>query len=424
MLAHKFAAFSAKRNLHYGWVVAALTFFYILFSSSAVSVPSVLIRPMADELGLTIGELSAAQGARFALFGLVAPFAGGLMMRYGPRRMVALSGLLTLLGLLLTATMTTTLQMWLGLGILLGVAAGLTALQLNAVIASRWFTARRGLVLGLLNGSVATGALLFLPLSAWISEHFGWRAALVPSSVGLLVMLVIFLLLITDRPQALQVAPFGETKIPPIPPQPTGNFVLLSMQALRLGSGRLVFWILAATFFICGISSYGLTQTHFVPFCGDLGLPIVASASLLSVIGVCDLIGTIGSGWLSDRYDNRALLAIYYALRGASLIWLVYSSVSLVTMVGFAVVYGLDFIATVPPTVRLTVSAFGRESGPAVFGWIFAAHQLGVGVMAFGAGIGRDALGTYLPAFLLAGVLCVAAAAAFAMLRRPAEALA
>jgi predicted MFS family arabinose efflux permease len=196
---------------------------------------------------------------------------------------------------------------------------------------------------------------------------------------------------------------------------------MLSLQALRMGSTRLVFWVLAATFFICGISSYGLTQTHFVPFCGDLGFPILASASLLSVIGVCDLIGTIGSGWLSDRYDNRGLLAIYYALRGASLIWLVYSQVSLVTMIAFAVVYGLDFIATVPPTVRLTVSAFGRERGPVVFGWIFAAHQLGVGVMAFGGGVSRDIWGTYLPAFLLAGLLCVAAAAAFVLVRRPAE---
>jgi predicted MFS family arabinose efflux permease len=176
---------------------------------------------------------------------------------------------------------------------------------------------------------------------------------------------------------------------------------------------------LAATFFICGLSSYGLTQTHFVPFCGDLGFPLVTSATFLATIGVCDLLGTIGSGWLSDRYDNRWLLAIYYGLRGLSLVWLVSSNVSIVAMMAFAVIYGLDFIATVPPTVRLTVATFGRETGPAVFGWIFAAHQLGVGLMAFGAGASRDALGTYGPAFLLAGVLCVIAAAAFLLLRRP-----
>src|SRR6202048_4543098 len=322
MLADRLANYAAARNVHYGWVVAALAFFYILFASSAVGIPSVLIRPISDELGLTISELSASQGVRFALFGLVAPFAGGLMLRYGPRRMVALSGVLTLLGLLLTVTMTTPFQMWLGFGVLLGLAAGLTALQLSAVISSRWFTARRGLVIGLLNGAIATGTLLFMPLGAWISEHWGWRAALAPSSIGLFVMMVLFVLLTKDRPQELGLAPLGEASMPPVPPRPTDNFVLLSLKALRLGSQQLVFWVLAATFFICGLSSYGLTQTHFVPYCGDLGFPLVTSASLLAMIGVCDLIGTIGSGWLSDRFDNRWLLAIYYAFRGVSLIWL------------------------------------------------------------------------------------------------------
>jgi predicted MFS family arabinose efflux permease len=182
--------------------------------------------------------------------------------------------------------------------------------------------------------------------------------------------------------------------------------------------------VLAFTFFICGVSSFGLTQTHFVPFCGDMGISIVTSASLLAIIGVCDLIGTIGSGWLSDRYDNRWLLAWYYALRGVSLIWLVYADVSVVGLAIFAVIYGLDFIATLPPTVRLSVISFGREMGPVVFAWIFAAHQLGTGVMAFGTGLSRDALGSYVPAFLLAGVLCMVAATAFAFVRKPAPAVA
>jgi sugar phosphate permease len=424
MLANRFAKYAAAMGVHYGWVMAALAFLYVLFASSALGITAVLIKPMSDELGMTLGELSASQGLRFALFGIAAPFAGGLMLRYGPRRMVAISGVLSLLGLLLTATMTTRLELWLGFGALLGLAPGLTALQLSAVISTRWFTSHRGLVVGLLNGAIATGTLLFMPLGAWISEHWGWRAALMPSSIGLLVMIVLFLLLTRDRPQELGLAPLGEASMPPIPPRPTGNFVMLSFRALGIGSRRLVFWVLAATFFICGLSSYGLTQTHFVPFCGDLGFPLVTSAGLLATIGVCDLIGTIGSGWLSDRYDNRWLLAIYYGLRGVSLVWLVTSDVSLVAMVAFAVVYGLDFIATVPPTVRLTVSSFGREMGPAVFGWIFAAHQLGVGFMALSAGVSRDALGTYGPAFLFAGALCFVAAAGFLLVRRPVAALA
>jgi MFS family permease len=418
MLVHRLGGYAAARGIHYGWLITVLAFLYILFSSSALGVPSVLIRPMSENLGVTIGELSAAQGVRFALFGLIAPSAGGLMLRYGPRTMLALSGILALAGLLLTATMTSRLELWLGLGILLGVAPGLTTLQLSAVISSRWFAARRGFVVGLLNGAVATGTLLFMPLGAWIAEHWGWRLALVPPAVGLLVMVVSFVVLSKDRPQELDLAPFGEKLASPVPPPPAHNFFVLSLQALRLGSGQLVFWVLAATFFICGVSSYGLTATHFVPFCGDLGFPLVTSATFLSVIGICDLLGTIGSGWLSDRYDNRWLLAIYYGFRGVALVWLVSSDVSLVAMAAFAVVYGLDFIATVPPTVKLTVAAFGREIGPVVFGWVFAAHQLGVAVMAFFAGASRDELGTYVPAFLLAGVLCVMAAAAFAFVRR------
>jgi sugar phosphate permease len=333
--------------------------------------------------------------------------------------MLAVAGTLALAGLVLTAFMTSRFEMWFAMGLLLGIAPGLTALQLAAVISVRWFTTSRGLVVGILNGAIATGTLIFMPLGGWIAETWGWRAALIPSGLGLLLMLILFLLLGKDRPQDLGLAPYGETGVQPLPPEASENFVAISFQGLRMASTRLVFWVLALTFFVCGVSSYGLTSTHFVPFCGDLGLPLVTSASLLAVIGVFDLVGTIGSGWLSDRLDNRLLLGIYYGFRGLSLIWLVESNATLAAMSAFAILYGLDFIATVPPTVKLTVGAFGREMGPVVFGWIFAAHQLGVGLMALSAGLSRDALGTYVPAFLLAGFLCLLAAAAFAFVRKP-----
>lgn len=216
-----------------------------------------------------MSELSASQGLRFALFGLVAPFAGGLILRYDMRTMLAGAGIVALIGLVLTAFMTNRIEMWIGMGVLLGIAPGLTALQLAAVIASRWFTARRGLVVGLLNGSIATGTLIFMPLGAWISEHWGWRVALIPSGVGLLAMLILFQLLGKERPQDLGLAPYGETVVPPVPATPTTGFVTISFRALQTASTRLVFWVLALTFFICGLSSYGLTATHFVPFCGD-----------------------------------------------------------------------------------------------------------------------------------------------------------
>lgn len=407
----------ASRGVHYGWVMAALAFLYSLFSSAAMGVPSVLIVPMSKELGWTIGELSAPLGLRLALFGLIAPFAGGLMLRYGPRRMVGLSGALLVVGLLVGIATTEKWQLWLGMGVLLGIAPGLTAMQLSTVISTRWFVARQGLVLGILSGSVATGTLIFMPLAAWISEHWGWRMALALPTLGSVACWWLFVWLAKDRPQELDLPRYGETQVQPLPPATGENFVQLTVRALASGVRSKVFWILALTFAVCGVSSFGLTQAHLVPFCGDLGVPLTSAAWLLTVIGIFDLVGTIGSGWLSDRFDNRWLLVTYYGLRGVGLVWLVYADVSMAALTLFAVIYGLDFIATVPPTVRLTVQAFGPEMGPAVFGWIFAAHHVAAGLMAFGAGVSRDMLGTYAPSFLLAGVMCVVAAASFYLLR-------
>lgn len=414
----------AARGIHYGWAMAALTFVYAVFSSSALGVPSVLILPMAKDLGWSIGELSAPQGLRLALFGLAAPLAGGLMLRYGPRRMVAISGTLLLAGLAISIMTTQKWQLWLGQGVLLGLAPGLTAMQLNAVVGARWFVAHRGLVLGLLGGAVATGTLVFMPLAAWVAERWGWRMAMLIPSVAVAASWLMYLWLAHDRPQDLGLPAVGETAVAPAPPTPTGNFVVLSARALSLGARRPVFWVLAATFAICGVSSFGITQAHLVPFCGDLGLPLGTAAWLLAVIGICDLIGTIGSGWLSDRFDSRWLLAWYYGLRGVALLWLVSVAPTVLGLTIFAVIYGLDFISTVPPSVRLTVVNFGREMGPAVFAWIFAAHHFSAGVMAFGTGVSRDMLGTYEPAFLLAGVLCFVAAVCFFAVPRPAPAAA
>jgi sugar phosphate permease len=422
MLAERLERALAARGIHYSWAIAAMAFFYTIFSTSALGVPGVLILPMSQDLGMTIGELSAPQGLRFVLFGLVAPFAGGLFLRFGPRRMVAMSGWLLILGLLLTASATSSFQLWVGLGVVLGIAPGLTALQLTAVVSSRWFTARRGLVVGLLGGATATGVLVFMPLAAWIAEQWGWRMGLVPSGFGVIGMLGLFHLFFRDRPQELGLPAYGETIMAPIPPAQAGSFVAISFRALRQGVKRPVFWILAGTFAVCGMTSFGITQAHLVPYCGDIGIPMVTAAWLLAVIGVADLIGTVGSGWLSDRYDNRWLLSFYYGFRGLSLIWLVNSDATLVGLSVFAVVYGLDFIATMPPTVKLTVATFGREMGPALLGWIFAAHQLGAGVFAAASGVSRDMMGTYVPSFFLAGMLCLVAATAFVAVKRPAPA--
>jgi sugar phosphate permease len=404
-------------KLHYGWVMVLLTFSYTVFSTSAMGVPAVLILPMASDLGWSIGELSAPQGIRFALFGLCAPLAGGLMLRYGPRRVVALSGALLLAGLAFSITMTQKWQLWLGMGVLLGLAPGMTAMQLTAVIPSRWFVKHRGLATGVLGSAVATGTLIFMPMAAWVSLRWNWRVALLLPTVGSLLSWLAFLWLARDRPQDMGLQPIGATAPVPPPAAPTNNFLAMSMLALAAGAKTRIFWVLAFSFAICGVSSFGLTQAHLVPFCSDLGIPLGISAWLLAVIGVSDMIGTIGSGWLCDRCDNRWLLAMYYGFRGLSLVWLVSANVSSFALLVFAVIYGLDFIATVPPTVRMSVQTFGADMGPAVYAWVFAFHHIAAGAMIWAAGVSRDVLGSYVPAFLAAGLLCLAAAASFGGVR-------
>ncbi len=416
MLARAAAGALAARNIHYGWLMVALTFLYGVCSAGAMSIPGVLLTPMANDLHWSIGELSGPLGLRVTLFGLMAPFAGGLILLYGPRKVLMWATVLLIAGLIVAITMTNKVELWLGLGIAMGVAPGMTALVLATTISTRWFTARRGLVLGLLSAGNATGQMIFLMPTAWIAEHYGWRMALVPPAIVIAVLALLFVLLSIDRPGDIGLAPYGEDKVLPAPPKPTGNVFALSINALGMGLGSLIFWVLAFSFFICGVSSLGL-MPHFVTLCGDYGISPITSTGLLAAIGVCDLFGTIGSGWLSDRFDNRWLLAGYYGFRGVSLIWLPYSGFTLIGLSFFAMFYGLDFIATVPPSVRLTAQTFGREQAPLVFGWIFAAHQLGAGLMAFVAGLSRDALHSYLPAFFAAGVLCLAAALSLWLLR-------
>jgi sugar phosphate permease len=423
MIAAFVARAMAARGIHYGWLMAGLVFLAGLCESAAMSVPSVLLTPMSNDLGWSISELAGPLGLRVALFGLVAPFAGGLILLYGPRAVLVASAALLIAGLVLVITMKAKWELWLGLGVLMGLAPGLTAIAMAATIATRWFTAQRGLVLGILSAASATGQLIFLPPAAWITETYGWRAALLPFVLLNGALAVLFILFSRDRPADVGLPPFGEDTVLPGPPEPSGNVFAVSFDALLSASGSLLFWVVTFAFFICGVSSIGL-MPHFVTFCGDFGVSPIFSASMLAAIGVFDFIGTIGSGWLSDRFDNRWLLACYYGFRGLSLIWLPFSGFSLFGLSMFAMLFGLDFVATVPPSVRLTAQEFGRERAPVVFGWCFAAHQLGAGAMAFAAGLSRDALATYIPAFLAAGALCIVAAMSFYLLRnRPGEAV-
>ncbi|SHN40764.1 Sugar phosphate permease [Duganella sacchari] len=423
MFAQAVSTWLQRRGLHFSWVMVALTFLTGLSSAAALGLPGALLQPLSREFGWDVEQISSALAVRFALFGLMGPFAAIFMERFGLRNVVVTALTLVASGMALATQMTQFWHLVLFWGIMLGVGSGMTALVLSAVVSNRWFERHRGLVVGILTASSATGQLIFLPVGAWMIEHMGWRLAVVPVFAACALMAVAVLLLMRNRPSDVGLAPFGAAPGTPTAAPPAMHVTLATpFKILAEASRSSVFWILAATFFICGLSTNGLIQTHFISLCGDAGLGPVPAASVLAMMGAFDLIGTIGSGWLSDRYDNRKLLLMYYGLRGLSLLWLPYSEFTLYGLSTFAMFYGLDWIATVPPTVRLTAATFGKEKAGMVFGWIFAAHQLGAAVAAYGAGRVRTLLLTYNPALFAAGAACLVAAAIIMMIRRPAAA--
>lgn len=409
MLSTPLAAALARRDIHYAWVVVAVTFLSMLVSAGAVGAPGVLLLPLQREFGWDTADISTAMAIRLLLFGLMGPFAAAMINRFGVRRMVLSSLTLVGGGLLASLAMREVWQLILLWGFVVGFGTGLTAMVLGATIATRWFVARRGLVIGLLTASSATGQLVFMPLLSMLTEAYGWRTAIALLCSLIAVAALAMLALMRDRPADLGLSAFGEVGAA-APAAPAGAILSAALGALRDAAGTRAFWVLFATFFICGASTNGLIQTHLIPLCVDFSVPEVQAAGLLALMGIFDFVGTVGSGWLSDRYDNRWLLVWYYGLRGLSLLYLPYSDFTLYGLSVFAVFYGLDWIATVPPTVRLTAERFGRERANLVFGWIFAGHQLGAATAAFGAGLSRTALQSYLPAFATAGALCLLAA--------------
>jgi predicted MFS family arabinose efflux permease len=413
MFSNRLAAALQRRHIHYGWVVVAVTFLTMLVTAGAMGAGGVLIVPLEKEFGWSTAEISTALALRILLYGLLGPFAAAFLNRFGlrPVAMVALG--MIAVGYVFSLFMGELWQLIVLWGVIVGVGTGLTALVLGATVATRWFVKRRGLVVGLMTASMATGQLVFLPVLATLTERHGWRTALLFVAGALVLAIVAVTFLMRDRPSDVGLPAYGETEVASPPPAPGGLATLVTspLMALRDASRSRTFWVLFATFFVCGASTNGLVQTHFITLCGDYGIEAVSAAGLLAVIGLFDFCGTILSGWLSDRFDNRWLLFWYYGLRGLSLAALPFTDFSFYGLSLFAVFYGLDWVATVPPTVRLTTDNFGRERANLVFGWIFAAHQIGAATAAFGAGLSRTELSSYLPAFFAAGLLCLVAAA-------------
>ncbi|MFB7360946.1 MFS transporter [Streptomyces hydrogenans] len=408
-------------RVHRAWSVAAVTFVTIIGAAAFASLPGLLIEPLHTEFDWSRGTIGFAVSVNLALYGLTAPFAAALMDRFGIRRVVAVALTVIALGSVLTVWMTAAWQLVLFWGVLVGLGSGSMALAFAATVTNRWFTARRGLVTGILTAAGASGQLVFLPLLSWLVEHHGWRPAAVTVALSALAVVPFVWLLLRDHPADVGLAPYGgEYAEKPAPVTGAARrAVAVLLKAARTGP----FWLLAGTFAICGASTNGLVKTHFVPAAHDHGMPVTAAAGLLAVIGVFDVVGTIASGWFTDRFEARRLLAVYYALRGVSLLFLPLLLAPAVhpPMIFFIVFYGLDWVATVPPTIALCREHYGEDSA-IVFGWVLASHQVGAAVVAFAGGVARDVFGSYDVVWYASGALCAAAALMALVIRRPARA--
>ena len=403
-------------RLHYSWVVLGTMFLVMLATAGVRAAPSVLIVPLQNAFGWDRATISAAVSVNIGLYGLIGPFGAAFMQTIGLKRTVLVALSILASAVALSGFIDAKWQLFLTWGVLVGLGSGVTAGGLAATVANRWFVKNRGLAVGVLTASNASGQLVFLPVLAAIAEGGHWRMVswVVAAFAALLIPLV--LLLLPESPRAVGLGPLGAD----IEPEAVRrrNAVGMAVGGLMNGVRSTDFWLLAGSFAICGFSANGLVGTHLISYCMDEGIAPVAAASVVAAMGVFDLIGTTCSGWLSDRYNPRILLFWYYGLRGLSLILLPFSSFDPISLSAFSVFYGLDFVATVPPTVMLANQVFGRQAAPIVFAWLLCGHQIGAAVAAFGAGFLRTEMDSYVQAFLIAGLACAASALMALMIGR------
>lgn len=399
-------------RVHPAWFVAATAFVALIGAAGFRAAPGALMVPLHHEFGWSTSAMSLAVSINLVLYGLTAPFAAALMDRFGVRTVTMSALVLVALGSGLTVLAEQSWHLMVTWGVMIGLGTGSMAMAFAATIAGRWFVERRGLVMGVLTAGGATGQLVFLPVVSHLAQSSGWRLASIVIAAAALAVVPLVLVFLDESPEARGVTPYGAPDDWTPPVRQTGGAGARAIGALRTASRVPAFWALAGAFAICGATTNGLVGIHFIPSAHDHGMSETTAASLLAVVGIFDIAGTIASGWLTDRIDPRLLLAGYYAFRGVGLVMLpaLLSSSVHPSMVAFVVVYGLDWVATVPPTVALCREYFG-EQGTIVFGWVFAAHQIGAAVAAFAAGVARDQTGSYTIAWIGGAALCVLAAA-------------
>lgn len=407
------------RRIHPAWIVAIVAFLALMGAAGFRAAPSVLMLPLEDEFGWSRTELSFAVTVNLLLFGLMAPFAAALMARFGLRKVTTFALLAVVAGAALSTFATAPWMLVLTWGVLIGIGTGSMALVFAATVADNWFVKRRGLVVGILTAGSATGQLVFLPFIAVLVENAGWRQASLLVAAAALVVVPLVLIFLRNHPVDVGLTPYGAPDTWVYQPPARGNAVGNALATLRRASKVRTFWALVAGFAICGATTNGLIGTHFIPSLHDHGIPETTAAGLLAVVGVFDIVGTIASGWLTDKVNPRILLAVYYAGRGLGLLVLPFllSSTVQPPLFIFVVIYGLDWVATVPPTVALCREIFGKD-GPIVFGWVFASHQIGAAIAATAAGVVRDQTGQYTAAWFGAAGLCMVAAVVSATITR------
>ena len=401
-----------KTRLHYAWIVTAVAFLTFLVAAGVRSAPTVLIVPLEQQFGWDRATISFAIGIQLLIYGFIGPFSAGLVDRFGLRKMLLGAVTLTIAGFGGTLLASKPWHLWLAWGVGSGLGTGSAALVLAAVIANRWFVAHRGIAIGVMTGSAATGQLIFLPLLAAIVQQFGWRASVWTACALAALALPLIFIFMRDRPRDVGLKPLGapeDAPDEPLPPRINPIAVVFAVFGEVIQSRD--FWLLSATFFVCGASTFGLIGTHFIPACLDHGIPENTSADMLAAMGVCNVVGTLASGWLTDRFDSRILLFWYYGLRGLSLLFLPFAFDYSYWGLGlFGLFYGFDWITTVPPTVRLTSNIFGLGKAGIVYGWIMVMHQIGAAVFAYASGLMRTDFGDYNGAFVLSGAICIIAA--------------
>ena len=398
-----------KQKIHPAWIIAGVTFFTLFATAGFRSAPSVLILPLEEDLGWRRDVISAAVAVNVLFFGFTAPFAAALMERFTVRKVVMAALFTVGTGALGTVWMTKSWQFMLLWGVVVGIGTGSMALVFAATIANRWFVKKRGLVVGILTAAAASGQLVFLPGLSKLAVDPGWRASSLVIAIAAYVMVPLIYLFLKESPESINTTPYGAASDWQPPLLDKGNAAKNAIDSLKAAMKVRNFWYLSGSFFVCGLSTSGLIGTHFIPAAHDHGMVTVTAASLLALIGVFDVIGTIGSGYLTDRIDPRKLLFFYYFTRGLSLFLLpsiLFSTLHASTLV-FIIFYGLDWVATVPPTVLLCRQVLGPDKGAVVYGWVFAAHQVGGSIAALGAALLRVKFGDYASAFYITGLLCV-----------------